>query len=240
MVHTYVSVCDCVVRVVGLDTSSVQVAVAASPVNGDDDSRGSTAAVAEATAVTRCAELESTLCQLREEFEYFRESTESALLGGASAAELREDAAAVVAAAVDDDGADDGDVESYFHSYAHFGIHEEMLKDTVRTESYRNAIYRNRGAFEGKVVLDVGCGTGILSMFAARAGAAKVIGVDNSSVLKSAAKIIAENGLEDTVTLIRGKIEEVVLPVDKVALFCSKFPVHTRYAPSFEIPKLCT
>lgn len=65
----------------------------------------------------------------------------------------------------------------YFSSYDHFGIHEEMLKDETRTLSYRNAIYQNSHMFRGKVVLDVGCGTGILSMFAARAGAKHVIGV---------------------------------------------------------------
>lgn len=35
------------------------------------------------------------------------------------------------------------------------GIHEEMLKDSVRTLSYRNAIMQNPKLFEGKVVLDV-------------------------------------------------------------------------------------
>jgi type I protein arginine methyltransferase len=60
------------------------------------------------------------------------------------------------------------------------GIHEEMLvsshiprsrntadmlqKDEVRTRSYRDAIYQNKHLFKDKVVLDVGCGTGILSM----------------------------------------------------------------------------
>lgn len=39
----------------------------------------------------------------------------------------------------------------YFDSYAHFGIHEEMLKDEVRTLSYRNAMYHNKHLFRGKV-----------------------------------------------------------------------------------------
>lgn len=59
------------------------------------------------------------------------------------------------------------------------GIHEEMLKDSVRTGSYRAAIVDNGHLFKGKTVLDVGCGTGILSMFAAKAGAAHVVGVSN-------------------------------------------------------------
>eukprot|EP00061_Rhincodon_typus_P005905 g25983.t1 len=64
----------------------------------------------------------------------------------------------------------------YFDSYAHFGIHEEMLKDEVRTLTYRNSMYHNKHLFKDKIVLDVGSGTGILCMFAAKAGAKKVIG----------------------------------------------------------------
>ena len=45
-----------------------------------------------------------------------------------------------------------------------------MLKDEVRTRAYMNAIMLNKHLFKDKVVLDVGCGTGILSIFAARAG----------------------------------------------------------------------
>ena len=48
------------------------------------------------------------------------------------------------------------------------GIHEEMLKDTVRTRSYQNAISGVSHLIKGKTVLDVGCGTGILSLFAAQ------------------------------------------------------------------------
>merc|ERR1712184_19957 len=111
----------------------------------------------------------------------------------------------------------------YFDSYAHFGIHEEMLKDEVRTLTYRNSMWHNKHLFKGKVVLDVGCGTGILSMFAAKAGAAKVIGVDMSSIVDHAKQIVKDNKLDDKVTIIRGKIEEIQLPVEKVDVIISEW-----------------
>lgn len=52
-----------------------------------------------------------------------------------------------------------------------------MLKDEVRTLTYRNSMYHNKHIFKDKIVLDVGSGTGILSMFAAKAGAKHVYGV---------------------------------------------------------------
>lgn len=36
----------------------------------------------------------------------------------------------------------------YSDSYAHFGIHEEMLKDEVRTLSYRNSMWWNKHLFK--------------------------------------------------------------------------------------------
>ena len=60
----------------------------------------------------------------------------------------------------------------------------------MRTGSYREAICSNGDIFKDKVVLDVGCGTGILSMFAARAGASKVIGVDMSDIVYQAMDIV--------------------------------------------------
>ncbi|KAJ2714095.1 Nuclear SAM-dependent mono-and asymmetric methyltransferase [Coemansia spiralis] len=111
----------------------------------------------------------------------------------------------------------------YFDSYAHFGIHEEMLKDEVRTTSYRDSILSNKHLFQNKVVLDVGCGTGILSMFAAKAGAKHVIGVDMSNIIDKAKLIVEENGLSDKITLLKGKMEEVVLPFDKVDIIISEW-----------------
>lgn len=49
----------------------------------------------------------------------------------------------------------------------------------VRTEAYRDALQQNPSLIKGASVLDVGCGTGILSMFAAQGGATQVIGMDS-------------------------------------------------------------
>ncbi|KAI0675263.1 S-adenosyl-L-methionine-dependent methyltransferase [Trametes maxima] len=111
----------------------------------------------------------------------------------------------------------------YADSYAHFGIHEEMLKDTVRTGSYRNAIVNNPHLFKDKLVLDVGCGTGILSMFAAKAGAKHVVGVDMSNIIDQAVKIVEANGFKDKITLVKGKLEEVALPFEKFDIIISEW-----------------
>ncbi|KAG6850438.1 type I protein arginine N-methyltransferase Rmt1 [Arthromyces matolae] len=112
---------------------------------------------------------------------------------------------------------------SYADSYAHFGIHEEMLKDTVRTGSYRSAIINNPHLFQGKTVLDVGCGTGILSMFAAKAGAKHVVGIDMSNILDQAEKIIEANGFKDKITLVKGKLEDVELPIQEFDIIISEW-----------------
>jgi protein arginine N-methyltransferase 1 len=113
----------------------------------------------------------------------------------------------------------------YFDSYSHFGIHEEMLKDKVRTGNYMRSIVNNKHLFKGKTVLDVGCGTGILCMFAAKAGAARVIGVDCAGIIEQAKIIVKKNGFEDVITLIRGKMEEITLPegVDGVDIIISEW-----------------
>ena len=62
---------------------------------------------------------------------------------------------------------DEVTVKQYFGYYAKLANQQNMLQDSVRTELYRNAIIQNPTNFRGKVVMDVGCGSGILSLFAA-------------------------------------------------------------------------
>lgn len=115
------------------------------------------------------------------------------------------------------------DHDYYFGSYSSYYIHEEMLKDTVRTNAYRRAIEDNPDAFKGKVVLDIGCGTGILSIFAARAGAKHVYAIENAEIALYAREIIKRNGFEKQITVVKGKMEEVKLPVDKVDIIISEW-----------------
>ncbi|KAL3502346.1 hypothetical protein ACH5RR_036795 [Cinchona calisaya] len=98
---------------------------------------------------------------------------------------------------------------AYFHSYAHVGIHEEMIKDRARTETYRNAILQHQSQIAGKVVVDVGCGTGILSIFCAQAGAKRVYAVDASDIAIQANEVVKANNLSDTVIVLHGRIEDV-------------------------------
>ncbi|KAI3814805.1 hypothetical protein L1987_14450 [Smallanthus sonchifolius] len=86
--------------------------------------------------------------------------------------------------------------KNYFGSYSSFGIHKEMISDKVRTDAYRQAIVGNPSLLKGATVLDVGCGTGILSLFAAQAGASIVNAVEASDKMASVASQIArDNGL---------------------------------------------
>ena len=87
-----------------------------------------------------------------------------------------------------------------------------MLKDTSRTLTYQRAIEGNPDDFKDKIVLDIGCGTGILSLFAARAGAKHVYAVDNAEVALFAKEIVKKNGFEDKITVFKGKIEEIDFP----------------------------
>lgn len=99
--------------------------------------------------------------------------------------------------------------KAYFHSYSHVGIHEEMIKDHVRTDTYRAAIMHHQNAIAGKVVVDVGCGTGILSIFCAQAGAKRVYAVEASDIAAQANEIVKANNLSDRVIVLHGRVEDV-------------------------------
>lgn len=101
--------------------------------------------------------------------------------------------------------------DSYFNSYSYFEIHKDMLSDKTRTDAYRDALTKNPTLMNDANVLDVGCGTGILSMFAARDGGARnVVGVDGSYRIADVARMnVGANDLREKVEIIEGKVEDM-------------------------------
>ncbi|KMZ75088.1 putative Protein arginine n-methyltransferase [Zostera marina] len=112
--------------------------------------------------------------------------------------------------------------KGYFQSYAHVGIHEEMIKDHVRTETYRKAIMSHRSSIAGKVVVDVGSGTGILSIFCAFAGAKRVYAVEASEMAVHAQEIVKANNLSGKVIVLHGRVEDVSIN-EKVDVIVSEW-----------------
>ncbi len=94
--------------------------------------------------------------------------------------------------------------------YAEIEVHRTMICDRVRTDAFRRAI--DSVVRPGTVVLDVGAGTGILSLFAARAGAVRVYAVERTTVAVLAQELAAANGVAQIVQVIQGDIMDIELP----------------------------
>jgi predicted RNA methylase len=90
-----------------------------------------------------------------------------------------------------------------------YRFHASLLADRVRTESYRAAI--ESVVQPHHVVADLGCGTGILASFAARAGAKRVYAIDEGAVIAIARELAADNGLADRITFIESSSFDVTL-----------------------------
>jgi type I protein arginine methyltransferase len=111
-----------------------------------------------------------------------------------------------------------------------------MLEDVHRTSKYHSGVLENASDFAGKVVLDVGAGTGILSLFAAQAGAKKIYAVEATSAADYACKLIEHAGLAERIEVLRGRLDEIEIP-DKVEVIISEpwgfFLFHERMIEVF-------
>lgn len=106
---------------------------------------------------------------------------------------------------------------TYFGYYAMLTHQQNMLQDTVRTSLYNQAILGNADWLKGKRVMDVGCGSGILSFFAAQAGAARVEAVEAAKAMaRHAETLIEANGWSQVIRVHVGKVEGIEMeePVD--------------------------
>jgi SAM-dependent methyltransferase len=87
--------------------------------------------------------------------------------------------------------------DQFCGSYRDVSVHRMMLHDVVRTEAYERALIQ--AVKPGQQVMDFGCGTGVLSIFASRAGAEKVFAVDQSVFIQKAHAIAKCNNIENIV-----------------------------------------
>ena len=94
--------------------------------------------------------------------------------------------------------------------YAAAGTHRLMIRDSTRTEAFFRAI--TAAVRPGDVVLDVGSGSGILSLFAARAGARRVYAVERTPIACLARELVRLNGFEHVVRVMEAPIEAASLP----------------------------
>jgi len=93
--------------------------------------------------------------------------------------------------------------------------HAHMLLDEPRVDAFARAIAAV--VRPGDVVLDVGTGTGILAILAARAGARKVYAIDRSGVVELARAHVAANGVAGVVEVIRADLAHPALALPEPA-----------------------
>ena len=91
--------------------------------------------------------------------------------------------------------------------------HSAMLNDLIRNQAFEDAI--SGAVTSGCTVLDLGAGTGLLSMMAARAGAGHVTGCEAVGILADTAeKIVRQNGFDDQISILHKRSQDLMLGED--------------------------
>ena len=101
-------------------------------------------------------------------------------------------------------------IDSEARGFAAPEVHVSMLNDRERTAAFLTAIQET--VRPGDVVVDIGTGTGILAIAAARAGARHVYAIESSSIGQVANLMFEANGLASRITLLEGRSTHVELP----------------------------
>jgi hypothetical protein len=89
-------------------------------------------------------------------------------------------------------------------------IHIAMLDDHARTLAFCKGI--DAATSKEDVVVEIGVGTGVLSVRAATAGAKHVYGIEETGIADLAERVFEANGVRDRITLVRGRSTQVDLP----------------------------
>ena len=97
------------------------------------------------------------------------------------------------------DDAEEFDPTPFGLYYGQLFHQQNMLQDSIRTGTYQTALTSNPTSLAGKVVLDVGTGTGLLAFFAVQAGASKVYAVEASDMADHARALVQGNNMGDRI-----------------------------------------
>jgi protein arginine N-methyltransferase 1 len=96
--------------------------------------------------------------------------------------------------------------------------HYGYLSDRVKRERYQAAI--KRVVRPGQVVMDLGCGTGLLGLMALRAGADKVLFVEEYAIIEVARRAVLEAGFGDRSQFFNVNSSELELPERVDVILC--------------------
>lgn len=97
-----------------------------------------------------------------------------------------------------------------YNDYVALTYHASLLTDEHRVHAFQAAV--ESVVRPGDVVADIGCGTGILTLFACRAGARHVYAIDDGPIIELAKLILHQNGYADRVTCINRPSRQADLP----------------------------
>ncbi|EDW68368.1 uncharacterized protein Art9 [Drosophila virilis] len=111
---------------------------------------------------------------------------------------------------------------------------ESMLLDVLVSNVYNQFIHQNASLFKDKIVLDVGCRSGLLSILAVEAGAIKVFAVGNMQSAKCVTKVLAHGENAEIFEPLSGCISQLKLPcgLKKVDIIVSEWMGHALFADS--------
>ena len=91
--------------------------------------------------------------------------------------------------------------------------HHSILADTARNAAYDDAL--RRSVVPGSRVLDIGAGSGLLALMAARAGAAEVVSCEfNPAMAAAATRIVERNGHADRIRIVAKHSRDLQIGTD--------------------------
>lgn len=90
-----------------------------------------------------------------------------------------------------------------------------MVLDERRNETYQDALNAALASSSATRVLDIGAGSGLLSMMAAAAGATEVIGCESSAAIcKAGEEVVRDNGFARNVKIVGKDCRQLTVPAD--------------------------